>query len=107
MNQFVNMLDGSYGILGNRGTGDHANMDPGQTAQVFQLARPSHSPSIPRSSHSPSIPVSGLKSVFYRKIDFWDRKNDQEKNSEIFVHVAPEKTLLNQVSEKSCSKKSF
>ena len=51
--------------------------------------------------------VSGLKSFFYRKIDFCYRKNDQEKISEIFVHLAPENTRLNQLSEKSPSKKSF
>ena len=49
--------------------------------------------------------VSGLKSVFYNKIDFCYRKNDQEKISEIFVHLAPENTRLNQLSEKSPSKK--
>ena len=29
---------------------------------------------------------------FYRKTGNFHRKNDQEKISEIFVHVAPEKT---------------
>ena len=32
------------------------------------------------------------KIVFYRKTGNFHRKNDQEKISEIFVHVAPEKT---------------
>ena len=53
------------------------------------------------------ISVPGRKSVFYRKTGNFHRKNDQEKISEIFVHVDPENTGLNEVSEKSCSKNSF
>ena len=38
------------------------------------------------------ISIPGRKSFFYRKTGNFYRKNDQEKISEIFVHVDPEKT---------------
>ena len=39
------------------------------------------------------ISIPSRKSVFfYRKTGNFHRKNDQEKISEIFVHVDPEKT---------------
>ena len=51
--------------------------------------------------------VVGRISVFYRKTGNFHRKNDREKISEIFVHLAPENTGKNEVSQKSCSKNSF
>ena len=82
----------------------------GRQAVSLAITRASHSRLQGRQvaiSGNCDFRVSGLKSVFYRKIDFCYRKNDQEKISEIFVHVAPENTRLNQLSEKSCSKNSF
>ena len=61
----------------------------------------------PESSSHSRFPFPAENRFFYRKTGNFHRKNDQEKISKIFVHVAPENTGKNQVSEKSCSKNSF
>ena len=69
-------------------------------------APPSHS-RFPESACHSRFPYLAENRFFYRKTGNFHRKNDQEKISEIFVHVAPEKTWLNQLLEKSWSKNSF
>ena len=72
-----------------------------------QLAHSSSHSSFSESSSHSRFPFLAKNMFFYCKTVIFYRKNDQEKIFEIFVHVAPEKPRLNQVSEKSGSKNSF
>ena len=62
---------------------------------------------IPESSSHSRFQFPAENRFFYRKTGNFHRKNDQEKISEIFVHLAPENTRLNQVSEKVARKIHF
>ena len=80
-------------------------LEPGLAPAIPKFPS-SHSRFLESSSHS-RFPFPAENRFFYRKTGNFHRKNDQEKISEIFVHLAPENTGLNQVSKKSCSKNSF